>query len=86
MPFFRKKPVVTLTTNLSSITDSGMSSSPTWRNSPMPEPSPSDAGKIATTLSFLASAIKSGETWSPMCDRMLREAYDALYRITPKKD
>lgn len=43
-----------------------------------------DAGKIATALSFLASAIKSGEAWSPTCERMLREAYDALYRITPQ--
>ena len=44
-----------------------------------------DAGKIATTLSFLASVIKSGEAWSATCDRMLRDAYDALARITNKE-
>jgi hypothetical protein len=40
-----------------------------------------DVGKVATTLSFFASAIKSGEAWTDVCERALREANDALQRL-----
>lgn len=41
-----------------------------------------DAGKIATAISFLASVIKSGEPWTPGCAAIVSEALDALDRLS----
>jgi hypothetical protein len=40
-----------------------------------------DVGKIATALGLFASCIKSGEEWTPVCERALREAQAALTKL-----
>jgi hypothetical protein len=40
-------------------------------------------GAIATAISLLSSCIKSGEAWSPECERAKNEAFDALSALGP---
>lgn len=40
-----------------------------------------DLDAIYTALALFASCIKSGESWSPTCERVMEEAKEALLRI-----
>jgi len=40
-----------------------------------------DIGKVATALGLFASAIKSGESWTPACEQAQKDAHEALTRI-----
>lgn len=41
----------------------------------------SDAGVIGSTLGFFAAVIKSGEPWTPECEKALRDSQAALTRL-----